>query len=80
MFQLPDDNVDFECPWGEHWKSSGGVVAMSLPEPQSAPETLLTSDQTPAPTMPPHSREALQAAAKKRQSSSRGGGCGCGRK
>lgn len=88
MFQLPDDNVDFECPWGEQWNSDGGAaVALSLPE--NSPVTETPAPETPpapepTPQLPPHSREALQAAARARQAgatrSTGTGGCGCGRK
>ncbi len=82
MFQLPDDAVDFDCPWGEQWSDATvGSVATSI-------EQTPTVEAIPTPKLPAHSREALQAAAKARmevaakarQSGGRPGGCGCGRK
>ena len=74
MFQLPEDNVDFECPWGEAWIEETGTVALAAVEPATPEQLAATS--VPTPSVP---RPQLQKA---RNSGSRGstGGCGCGRR
>lgn len=88
MFELPEGNVDFECPWGETWGSSP-VIPAPTPEPSkptsfaAAPVLVAAETTVVAPVAVPATvpqLPKLPANRRARNSGSRGGGCGCGRK
>ena len=52
MFLLPDNNVDFECPYGEKWEGQTSVNTQSKTLPNIAPKLSNVNPTQPKPCLP----------------------------
>jgi hypothetical protein len=82
MFKLPDDNENFDCPWGVPWgddaQKSAPVEQHKEPKAIVAAASPQAGTSEPAPVATTTQARSIQ---QQRASGSRqGGGCGCGRK